>query len=856
MLSPLSVLNPDSTHRDESDKYQAILRLCIGGVVFLYVVYLFGVSADVSTVGGRATIACIAYLLFAGAQLFWLKLHPGSALLRRILGMSVDILATTYGLMVAGEAGSVFFPLYLWLIIGNGIRFGERFLFGGALLSAAAFALVLTQNAYWIENRYLGGALFVSLLAIPAFVAILLRALRRARDTAEAISKAKTEFFTNISRQIKGPLNGVIGVSDLLKGTQLNRKQRDWVETIDASAATVLDLIDKVIDISRLESGELNLDLSGFDLKHELRRVAHMFRPQAATKGLGFQIVVDPALPRFVKGDPFRLRQVLANLTSNAIKFTQEGKIRLAVKRMDAGGSGAQVRFEISDSGIGMTKDAQDRVFERFMPTDQRTTMPFAGAGLGAAIAKELVELMGGEIGVRSDVGVGTTFWFELQFDYQPEAREGLSELTSQQPTRALIIGSAAREVEAISGFLRGWDIEVEHAMVLVHGFERLLSASLHNLPFDVVVIIGDDSDLSTPQIRALLRQDAHIREPLFIRVLEHESLSDTAVGADLDGHVVLGAPVNKSELFRAINMSHLSDWMEEVTPNLVDFQKAAQASREDRSGPLEILVAEDNVTNQTVITKMLEQKGHRVTVAENGEIALDALAHQRFDLFLVDLHMPDMSGYDVVKLYRLKHSEDGQTLPIVALTADTTIEARTRCALAGLDGVLYKPVRPRELDILLDSLDLTPRSAPRVSEFDAVVTTDEVKEPAVADELGDGEDFFDIEVLRDLERLEDDDEFIIEFLGTFMSESRRLIDQIQQAAQQCEVVRFRDAIHALKGSAANVGAKSLSECCGILQEIDAEQFLLNRTSYMDEVAREYARAREYIKAYLQQYAA
>ncbi len=315
---------------------------------------------------------------------------------------------------VAGEYGFFVIGIFLFITFGNGFRYGRRYLFGCQLLCLLGLVSVLLFVPFWEERRIAGIGLLIALTVLPLYVSTLLKRIQEARERAEEANLAKTTFLANMSHEIRTPLNGIVGVVDLFKTTDLSGQQGELVQLLRHSVSVLRSLVDDVLDISKIESGRLSIEVTSFDLYATINGLVQLLRPHAQSKGLVLHATVDPELDYRLRGDSHHLRQILLNLLGNAIKFTERGEVILGVALKKSSAEGITARFEVKDTGIGIAEDLLPRIFERFVQADQSATRRFGGSGLGTTIAKQLVELMGGNIGVHSRVGEGTTFWFEL----------------------------------------------------------------------------------------------------------------------------------------------------------------------------------------------------------------------------------------------------------------------------------------------------------------------------------------------------------------------------------------------------------------------------------------------------------
>ena len=402
--------------RPDSEHQQALVRLVIAVLLLAYCGWLafrYG-HADGKLPWVFAIMA--AETVLAAGLLAAIALRPGRSDMRRIIGMLGDY-ATLAGVMtIQGRELSPLYIIYLWVTIGNGLRYGVRFLLGATALACGSFAVVILANEWWRSQPYLAWGLFVGLVAIPLYQRSLLQALTRAMEEARQANEAKSRFLANMSHEFRTPLNGIVGMSDLLAGTRLTPEQRECVDVMQASARSLLLLVEDVLDITAIESGKLQRRDAPFNLREVARGVTTMLQPMATEKGLRFETRFADGVPDALVGDAPHLRQVLVNLMHNAIKFTDAGMVALTVSRQAAAG-GVRLRFEVVDTGPGIPDPVKARIFEAFEQGDPSISRRFGGTGLGTTIARTLVELLGGSIGLEDNPGGGTRFWFELPFE-------------------------------------------------------------------------------------------------------------------------------------------------------------------------------------------------------------------------------------------------------------------------------------------------------------------------------------------------------------------------------------------------------------------------------------------------------
>ncbi len=395
--------------RPDSEHEQAFVRLANAA---LFGIYLF---TDLQQ-NPVLWLGFFAYFLAGVAVIAAIFLRPGVSPLRRVLGAALDASTITWTLMYFGEAGAPLYLIYLWITLANGFRYGAKYLLITLGLCAAGFSLDLAFSDYWRGHTTLGVGLLVGLIVLSLYVKTLVTRLFDALDRAEQANQAKRRFISVVSHEMRTPLNAIIGMSDLLRDTTLNREQADMLQTLRGSSRILIGLIEDVLDFSKIEAGKVVLEKTDFDLHALVNSTCRIVATQAASKGVEFVVSIMPEVPPAVRGDPHYLRQVLINLAGNAVKFTERGSVAVHVSAQGEVNNSVRLKVSIRDTGIGIAPDAQKHVFDSFTQADQTTTRRFGGTGLGTTIAKQLVELMGGRIGLESAVGLGSTFWFHRAF--------------------------------------------------------------------------------------------------------------------------------------------------------------------------------------------------------------------------------------------------------------------------------------------------------------------------------------------------------------------------------------------------------------------------------------------------------
>ncbi len=772
---------PDAPHNLLIGWGSAVVITTLVRGAWLYVSARRALSEQAVRTGVRSTVTLVAIAWgVGGAVVLPLVPFETTALILVILAGLIASALTTLAadpLSIRGFLAGIALPVFVALATSDQSHH----------LAAAIIVAVFTLGMAIVARR--AHLTLVDHLQVTARLAVSEEAakraegvMREARDLAERVARARSAFLANMSHEIRTPMNAVLGFVELILDTELTQEQRRALELVRSSSEALLMILNDILDYSKIEADHLELEAIPFDVSKVVHATASLLAVRARERHLELLAEVTPEVPRAVRGDPTRLRQILMNLIGNAIKFTEQGEVVVSVTTALAADDVVQLRFAIRDTGIGIAPEHLGSVFREFTQADSTMTRRYGGTGLGLAISQRLVRLMGGEITVTSEVGRGSEFSFTLPFPAEVAAPRaaGLATLGGR---RMLIVDDNQTNRRILRDMLATEGIKVDEASTAGEGLEAIRGAAKKHAPYDLAILDVQMPDMDGFQLATAVRADRGLARTRLLMLTSAGQRGDGERCRELGIRGYLTKPMSRADLLEALG-TVLAGPEETTTPEVVTRHTIAESRRAVR-----VLLAEDNPVNQQVAVAMLVKRGHEVHVAGNGREAVDAITQREYDVVLMDIQMPEMDGFEAT--HAIRALPKGKDLPIVGLTAHALSGERERCLSHGMTDYLAKPFKAHELFALVEGTAEPKRPAPQP------LTT----APPV-----------DLEGFRATLREAGAESALYSIIDTFVRQAPDRLAALAGAVASGTGTEIAKAAHVYRGAAATIGARELAE--------------------------------------------
>lgn len=776
----------------------------------------------------QIVVVSLAAMLAAGFLYAWAvslqrrKAPLSERKLQRAACLFSDNLFVTLVLFIGGASTAGLWAIYLWTSIGYGVRYGVNYLKINVMLSVLCFLGMAHVTPFWLEHKPFVLGMGLGMIFVPLYTSFLITKLHDAVSEREVAYRARSEFLARMSHELRTPLHAIISSAELLRDTFAEKLQNDYVDSIELSSKTLLELINRVLDLSKFESGDVGLASENVCVAQVVGQAANVLYPQAHGKGLMIGVALGEDLPRGVLGSTTHLREVLLNLMGNAVKFTDDGAVDISVSADWQSDARVLIGFRIIDTGCGIRPSDLTRIFEPFVQADTSKTRKHDGTGLGTSYARELIRLMGGEITLTSEEGVGTSVSFQIPFNAAVEDEFPPVDL------RTLTLLTAPERNDWAEKLMSSTNISSKVETSLPTLIERI-SASHHSQAIDAVLIDAAVYAENLPNVIRSIRR-ASPAKLIPVAVIGGAATRTVALNGGASVFIARESdPYAVKERLRHLLALTIRD---------APHQDWPRTTREPFIRSLRVLVADDNATNRRIAQVALERAGHTCTLVDNGDEALFALNDDAYDVALLDMHMPRRHGIEVAKIYHFSGAANPAHTPIILLTADTTLETREEAASAGITTFLTKPILPSEIVRIVEEVG-------RNGE-DVATSTPEQTDPertnaravarnSVAVSQSEELPILDFAAISELISLMEKAEQK-QFFSEFAEDARDYIRALRNAQILGDYSPVRDAMHSLAGAAGIIGAVRLSRLAKLVETSEHSVLALRAAEYLAEL--------------------